>query len=142
MLKRCAIVMCMLVALFFAAGIVMAAENETVAAEGEATTTAIAEPEVTPAPMDVVEVGNKICPVSGMLIIEPGKYIVEYEGKVYNLCSETCKDTFLGNPTAYVAKVETELEQGKDAPAVDATEYSGEKMEVGEEALVSAGEEK
>jgi len=140
MFKKYAIGMCVLVALFFATGIVMAAENETVVTE--ATTPEVVVPETPLVPMDVVEVGNKICPVSGMVITEPGKFTVEYEGKRFNLCSESCKETFLKDPEIYVAKVITEISQEKNAPAVAIEEYSGEKMDVAEEAIETEGEGK
>ena len=111
MFKKWAIGMFILVAVFMVAGVVMAQENETTVSVPETMMepAAAVEPPATPAPMDVVEAGNKICPVSGMAIMEPGKYTVEYEGKIYNLCSETCRETFLKDPATYVAKVEAEL---------------------------------
>ena len=56
-----------------------------------------------------VEVGNKICPVSGDKIPVPGekgtmgdepvKY--EYNGKIYNLCCKMCVKDFKKNPKKY-----------------------------------------
>ena len=75
-----------------------------------------------------IEVGNKICPVSGDKIPAPGekgtmgdepvKY--EYNGKIYNLCCPMCIKDFKKNPEKYskiaddeVAK-EKMMEQEKD----------------------------
>jgi len=43
-------------------------------------------PEAQPSSKDIVDVGNKICPVSGEKIDEKMKATYEYEGKVYNFC--------------------------------------------------------
>lgn len=72
------------------------------AAEGEA----VMEQEV------VVEVGNKVCPVTGNPV--SGKDFVEYKGKRYGICCPACKDKFLADADAMVAKVE---ELGKEVAA-------------------------
>lgn len=59
-----------------------------------------------------VEVGNKICPVSGEEIKKGEEFQVEYEGKVYNLCCKMCVKDFNKNPEKYIEKLE-ELE-GKE----------------------------
>src|SRR5438093_13332125 len=41
-----------------------------------------------------VEVGNKICPVSGKEIVMDKKSTIEYNGKIYNLCCSMCKQDF------------------------------------------------
>lgn len=51
-----------------------------------------------------VNVGNKICPVSGDAV--DGMTTYEYKGKVYNFCCPECIDEFKKNPKAYSAKVE------------------------------------
>ncbi len=52
---------------------------------------------------DVVEVGNKFCPVSGDKV--SGKHFAVYEGKRYSLCCPMCEEKFLKNPHKYMAQV-------------------------------------
>lgn len=63
-----------------------------------------------------VEVGNKICPVSGDKIPAPGetsamgevvKY--EYKGKIYNLCCTMCAKDFKKDPEKYSKIAEEEV---------------------------------
>ena len=56
-----------------------------------------------------VNVGNKICPVSGEKIDEAKKAIYEYEGKIYNFCCPMCLADFKKDPQKYIKKVEDEL---------------------------------
>ena len=68
-----------------------------------------------------VEVGNKICPVSGDKIPasgekgtmgdEPVKY--EYNGKIYNLCCPMCIKDFKKNPEKYSKIAEDEVAKEK-----------------------------
>lgn len=65
-----------------------------------------------------VNVGNKICPVSGMMVggdqgMAPATY--EYQGKIYNFCCSGCIEEFKKDPEKYIKKVEEELKanQGK-----------------------------
>ncbi len=68
-----------------------------------------------------VEVGNKICPVSGDKIPAPGekgtmgdepvKY--EYNGKIYNLCCQMCVKDFKKNPEKYSKIAEDEVAKEK-----------------------------
>jgi YHS domain-containing protein len=59
----------------------------------------------------VVNVGNKICPVSGEQIGSMGEAIVvEYEGKAYNLCCAGCVAAFNSDPQKYIGIVNQELE--------------------------------
>ncbi len=68
-----------------------------------------------------VEVGNKICPVSGDKIPTPGekgtmgdkpvKY--EYNGKIYNLCCKMCVKDFKKNPEKYSGIAEKEVSNNK-----------------------------
>ena len=67
-----------------------------------------------------VEVGNKICPVSGDKIPAPGekgdmgeaiKY--EYNGKIYNLCCKMCVKDFKKNPEKYSKIAEDEVAKEK-----------------------------
>ena len=67
-----------------------------------------------------VEVGNKICPVSGDKILSAGqksemgetvKY--EYNGKVYNLCCKMCVKDFKKDPEKYSKIAEDEVAKEK-----------------------------
>lgn len=55
-----------------------------------------------------VNVGNKICPVSGEKIDEKTKATYEYEGKIYNFCCAMCIDDFKKDPQKYIKKIEEE----------------------------------
>ncbi|GEM_PF-2256234 len=59
-----------------------------------------------------VEVGNKICPVSGEKI-EPSKMgdpvTYEYNGKIYNLCCGMCVKDFKKDPEKYSKIAEDEV---------------------------------
>ncbi len=58
-----------------------------------------------------VEVGNKICPVSGEKIggaMGPGEQY-EYQGKIYNFCCSGCIEEFKKNPEKYVKIVEDQM---------------------------------
>lgn len=127
MFKKVGILAGFLVALFLVVGVVLAAEEAGMEGESsEAVATAPAATEATPAVEAPVNVGNKVCPVTGMTIDEMGKYTVEYKGKVYNLCSETCKDEFLKDPDTYVAKVDEELaSEEKEGAAEEGTAAEG-----------------
>lgn len=57
---------------------------------------------------ETVNVGNKICPVSGEKIGEKTKATYEYEGKIYNFCCTMCIDSFKKDPQKYIKKVEEE----------------------------------
>lgn len=74
----------------------------------------------------IIDVGNKICPVSGEKISEKTKATYEYEGKVYNFCCAMCIDAFKKDPEKYIKKVNEELkaEQNNAAPASQAAEPS------------------
>lgn len=77
--------------------------------------------EKAPASKDAVEVGNKICPISGDKIPAPGEkgtmgdepVKVEYKGKIYNLCCAMCVKDFKKNPEKYSAVAEKEVKQAK-----------------------------
>lgn len=58
-----------------------------------------------------VNVGNKICPVTGQNIDETSKVTYEYKGKIYNFCCSGCIDEFKSNPEKYIKKVQEELKQ-------------------------------
>lgn len=51
---------------------------------------------------EVIEVGNKICPVSGEKVASMGgDFKYEYKGKIYNLCCKMCLKDFKKNPEKY-----------------------------------------
>ena len=57
-----------------------------------------------------LEVGNKICPVTGEKVGEMGEVVkYEYNGKIYSLCCEMCVKDFKKNPEKYskIANEET-----------------------------------
>jgi len=56
----------------------------------------------------IVEVGNKMCPVSGDKV--SGKNFVEYEGKRYGLCCKMCADKFNKNPEKFIAMLDQDAE--------------------------------
>lgn len=57
-----------------------------------------------------IEVGNKICPVSGEEIGEGEEYKFEYEGKIYNFCCKMCVKDFKKDPQKYIEKLK-EIEE-------------------------------
>lgn len=104
-----------------AAAPAVAAPADMAAPSGEAVANAAAPAVVAPAdvaapaveagaPLAAVEVGNKICPVSGEKIGSRGPaYKVEHMGKIYNLCCSMCEKDFKSDPVKYISKVEEEL---------------------------------
>lgn len=54
-----------------------------------------------------INIGNKICPVTGEKI--DGKTTYEYQGKIYNFCCPACIDEFKKDTEKYIKKVEEEL---------------------------------
>lgn len=62
-----------------------------------------------------IEVGNKICPVSGAEIKKEEVYQVEYEGKIYNLCCKMCLKDFKKDPQKYIEKLKKLEEEEKEA---------------------------
>lgn len=64
---------------------------------------------------EAVNVGNKICPVSGEKIDEKMKATYEYEGKVYNFCCASCVEEFKKDPDKYIKKVDEELKSESEA---------------------------
>ena len=75
---------------------------------------------------EAVNVGNKICPVSGEKIGEKLKATYEYNGKVYNFCCASCIDEFKNDPTKYIKKVEVELQ----ATSKSQSKHEGHGMEM------------
>ncbi len=68
-------------------------------------------------PTKAVEVGNKICPVSGDQVPAPGEkgemgdhpVKIVYKGKIYNLCCPMCIKDFKKNPKKYSAIADKEV---------------------------------
>jgi YHS domain-containing protein len=83
-------------------------EEAAVAATEEAVVVATEEVADVAALVEAVEVGNKICPVSGEEIKEESKATYEYEGKIYSFCCPMCIDEFKKDPSKYIQKVEEE----------------------------------
>ncbi len=60
---------------------------------------------------DAVNVGNKICPISGKALGSMGDGMqVEYEGKIYNLCCAMCAKDFNKDPETFIKKIHEELD--------------------------------
>lgn len=55
----------------------------------------------------VIDVGNKICPVTGDKV--NGKDFYEYKGKRYGLCCPMCPAIFASNPEKYSAIADKEV---------------------------------
>jgi len=52
----------------------------------------------------IIDVGNKICPITGDKI--SGKHFVEYEGKRYGVCCKRCVKKFKKNPEKYITELQ------------------------------------
>ncbi len=70
-----------------------------------------------------IEVGNKICPVSGEKIDEKTKATYEYQGKIYNFCCPMCIEEFKKDPGKYIKKIaeEKQKESGQKVESPSAT---------------------
>lgn len=102
--------------LFLFSGITLASSQAQMTDEGMYKT----DPQTTVATVD-----NKVCPVTGRKIPKEdiGKYAVEYQGKIYNLCSASCKDEFMKDPDTYAARaqesaVKTDAETAEETGAM------------------------
>jgi len=73
-----------------------------------------AQENITTEDQPAVNVGNKICPVSGGNIDSSamGSVTLEYKGKIYNFCCAACLEEFKKDPDKYINKVEEELQGG------------------------------
>lgn len=62
---------------------------------------------------EVINVGNKICPVSGEKVGEEGMKpaTYEYKGKIYNFCCTDCVEKFKKDPEKYIKKIEEEKQK-------------------------------
>ena len=78
--------------------------------------------------MKPVEVGNKICPVSGQKVGEMGEVVkYEYNGKVYNLCCKMCAKDFKKDPEKYSKTAEEEVKQQEDHADHDKKPVEGQE---------------
>ncbi len=69
-----------------------------------------------------IEVGNKICPVSGEKVGGMGKVVqYEHEGKIYNFCCPMCLKDFKKDPRKYIKFLEKKGEL-KNTVAVESDE--------------------
>ncbi len=81
-------------------------------------------------PVNLVPVGNKVCPVSGEKIsadsgMAPATYI--YKDKIYNLCCSGCVEEFSKNPEKY-SKIADEEVAKSQKPSVENTAQTGHQM--------------
>ncbi len=53
---------------------------------------------------ETVEVGNKLCPVSGQPV--SGRDFAVYQGKRYGLCCPMCEKSFLSDPQKYISRMD------------------------------------
>ncbi len=68
--------------------------------------------------LSVVEVGNKICPVSGKKTDAMGLVVpYEYKGKIYNFCCEGCVRAFKSDPEKYIKIIEEQMEHKEETHA-------------------------
>ena len=77
-----------------------------------------------------IEVGNKICPVSGENVYEKGEpFKFEHNGKIYNLCCKMCVKDFKADPEKYSKIAEEaaakDVEEGQDSALDVAGEEPG-----------------
>lgn len=80
-----------------------------------------------------VNVGNKVCPVSGEKVGKSGMDPVtyEYKGKIYNFCCAMCIDEFKKDPEKYIKKVDEELKsRAQTEPGAGAMPKSSMPMEM------------
>ncbi len=67
------------------------------------------------------DVGNTVCPVCNAMIDEDNKVAVEYNGKIYSVCSGDCKEMFLSDPETYSALADAEVAALAASEAADET---------------------
>lgn len=71
-----------------------------------------------------IEVGNKICPVSGENVTKMGGGVqYEYKGKIYNFCCAMCLKDFQKDPEKYSKIAEESVQE--DSPGVPEHEEQG-----------------
>lgn len=114
------------------------AEEQVISSEGvqpmpEAVVPAVELPATAPEVAGPVEVGNKICPVSGENVYEMGEpFKFEHNGKIYNLCCKMCVKDFKADPEKYSKIAEEaaakEAEEGHDSALDVAGEEQGHEL--------------
>jgi YHS domain-containing protein len=67
----------------------------------------------------VVEINNKICPVTGEAIQEKSKAQYTYKGKVYDFCCPMCIDEFKKDPEKYITKIGAQEAQENKAEKIN-----------------------
>jgi YHS domain-containing protein len=68
--------------------------------------------------MAVINVGNKICPLTNEKVGTMGDAMpIEHEGKIYNLCCAMCAKDFKKDPARFIAIIEEELKTMDDTQA-------------------------
>ncbi len=76
----------------------------------------VADPVAAAAAEVPIEVGNKICPVSGEKIGGMGEVVKhEHNGKIYNMCCSMCAKDFNKDPDKYAKIADDEVKV--EAPA-------------------------
>ena len=55
-----------------------------------------------------VDVGNKVCPVTGDKINPKNNVTYEYQGKTYHFCCPMCVPEFRKNPEKYIEVINKE----------------------------------
>ncbi len=89
---------------------------------------------------EAVEVGNKLCPVSGEPVEEMGvPFKLEHNGKIYNLCCPMCVKEFKADPEKYRKIAEDEAKAGQEEGVesqmgMEGHDHSGHDQEQGERA--------
>lgn len=58
-----------------------------------------------------VDVGNKVCPVTGDKIDPKSNITYEYQGKIYHFCCPMCIPEFKKNPEKYIEVIKKEKAQ-------------------------------
>jgi len=94
---------------------------------------------------DAVNIGNKICPVSGELIsdVGDGKGVqIEHKGKIYNVCCKFCAKDFKKDPEKFIKIIENNLAEGIDPGSeLESDHHEEAEHEHGEEEHGHAEEE-
>jgi len=73
-----------------------------------------------PVVSESINVGNKICPVSGEKIGLMGDAVeIEHNGKIYNLCCAMCAKDFKKDPAKHIKIINEELENSERAVGIE-----------------------
>ena len=60
---------------------------------------------------EIIDVGNKICPVTGEKVDETARITYKYEDKIYNFCCAECIKEFKKEPETYIKKFDEKLKK-------------------------------